>query len=321
MRLNNRPELIELVGHDQVMFGNEKDYIATRTAYKLNLSGPAISLNTACSSSLTAICQACQSLLTFQCDMAIAGGVSVTVPQTRGYHFQEGDIGSPDGHTRSFDARAEGTVFSNGLALVVLKRVDEALADGDQIYGVIKGFAINNDGADRVSFAAPGVDGQAEVIALAQALAGVEPDDVSYVEAHGTATPVGDPIEVAALTEVFRRGTSRKQFCAIGSVKTNVGHLDAASGAAGLIKTALALHHRADPRQPALHATESQVGFGEFSLLRESKLVPWPRDGQGTTLRGSEFFRDGRHERACDRRGSSASGHRPEPPGHNNCCC
>ena len=291
--IGNRPDLIDLVGSDQVMFGNEKDYIATRTAYKLNLRGPAISLNTACSSSLTAICQACQSLLMFQCDMAVAGGVSVTVPQSRGYHFQEGNIASPDGHTRTFDADAKGTAFSNGMALLVLKRVDEAINDGDQIYGVIKGFALNNDGADRVSFGAPGVDGQAEVISLAQEMAEADPDEISYVEAHGTATPVGDPIEVAALTEAFRRSTSRKQFCCIGSVKSNVGHLDAASGAAGLIKTALALHHGKIPANPHFTRPNPKLDLENSPFYVNTELQPWDRQGDRRRLAGVSSFGTG----------------------------
>jgi acyl transferase domain-containing protein len=241
--LHHRRDLVELAGQQQVMLGNEKDYIATRVAYKLNLKGPAVSLNTACSSSLVAVCQACQALLTYQCDMALAGGISVTVPQKRGYYYQEGNINSPDGHTRTFDEKAEGTVFSSGMGIVVLKRLEEALEDGDQIYAVIKAATLNNDGSQRVSFVAPGVDGQADVIALAHALAGINPETITYVEAHGTATPIGDPIELAALTKAFRARTQRKQFCAIGSVKSNIGHLDAASGVAGLIKTALALRH------------------------------------------------------------------------------
>ncbi len=249
--LHPRPDLRELVGPEQVMLGNERDYLATRVAYKLNLRGPALSLNTACSSSLVAVCQACQALLTFQCDLALAGGVSVTVPQRRGYFHQEGNIGSPDGHTRSFDAAAQGTAFGNGVTVVVLKRLAEALEDGDPVIAVIKGVALNNDGAQRVSFGAPGVEGQSEVISLAHAVAGVDADSIAYVEAHGTATPLGDPIEVAALTRAFRRTTARTAFCALGSVKSNIGHLDAAAGTAGLIKTALALQHRLLP--PTLH--------------------------------------------------------------------
>ena len=273
--LHGLPELRELVGSEQVMLGNEKDYLATRVAYKLNLMGPAISLNTACSSSLVAICQACQALLTYQCDLALAGGVSVTVPQRRGYFFQEGNIGSPDGHTRTFDEKAGGTVFSNGLSLVVLKRLSEAVADGDHIYAVIKGMAVNNDGSQRVSFGAPGVEGQSQVISLAQAVAGVEPESITYVEAHGTATPIGDPIEVAALTKAFRQGTQRKQFCGIGSIKSNIGHLDAAAGGAGLIKTALALKHHVLP--PSLHFVRSnpKIDLENSPFFVNASLREW----------------------------------------------
>lgn len=242
--LQPRPDLLELVGADQAMFGNEKDYLATRVAYKLGLKGPALNISTACSTSLVAVCQACQALLTYQCDMALAGGVSVTVPQQRGYYHDDGNIGSADGHTRTFDAQASGTVFSNGVAVVVLKRLEEAVNDGDRIYAVIKGAALNNDGSQRVSFGAPGVEGQSRVVAMAHALAGVEPETITCVEAHGTATPLGDPIEVTALTKAFRLGTDAKQFCALGSLKSNIGHLDAAAGVTGLIKTALSLHHK-----------------------------------------------------------------------------
>jgi acyl transferase domain-containing protein len=206
-----RPDLIESVGALQTMMGNEKDYLATRVSYKLNLKGPSLSVYTACSTSLVAVCQACHALLGYQCDMALAGGVSVTFPQRRGYRYEEGGILSPDGHCRTFDARARGTIFSSGLGVVVLKRLADALDDGDTIHAVIRGAALNNDGASKVSFTAPSVDGHAEVIALAQALAGVEADTISYVEAHGTATPLGDPIEIAGLTQAFRAaGTDRK---------------------------------------------------------------------------------------------------------------
>ncbi|MDP9147111.1 MAG: aminotransferase class III-fold pyridoxal phosphate-dependent enzyme, partial [Acidobacteriota bacterium] len=245
--LEPRPELMELVGSDLITYGNDKDYLTPRVAYKLGLKGPALNVSTACSTSLVAVGQACQSLLTFQCDVALAGGVSVRVPQQRGYYYDEGNIGSPDGHTRTFDAKAEGTVFSNGVGVVVLKRLEDAIKDGDQIYAVIKGIGLNNDGSQRVSFGAPGVEGQSEAIAMAHALAGVDPETITYVEAHGTATPLGDPIEVAGLTKAFRMGTQAKQYCAIGSVKTNIGHLDVAAGAAGLIKTALSLHNKIIP--------------------------------------------------------------------------
>src|SRR5437867_1597286 len=245
--LSKRPDVVEMVGSDLVMFGNERDYLATRVAYTFDLKGPAVNVSTACSTSLVAVCQACQSLLTYQCDMALAGATSVRVPQKRGYYYQEGNIRSPDGHTRTFDAHAAGTVSANGVGVVVLKRLADAVTDGDHIYAVIKGAALNNDGSQRVSVSAPGVEGQAEVIAMAHALAGVDPETITYVEAHGTATPLGDPIEVAGLTRAFRLGTQAKQYCALGSVKTNVGHLDVAAGAAGLIKTALSLHHRILP--------------------------------------------------------------------------
>jgi len=252
--LQQRPDLLELVGSDLVMLGNEKDYLTTRVAYKLGLTGPALNVSTACSTSLVAVCQACQFLLTHQCDMALAGGASVRVPQKSGYYFDEGNIGSSDGHTRTFDAQASGTAFSNGVGVVVLKRLEDAVNDGDRIYAVIKGAALNNDGSQRVSFGAPGVEGQSAVIAMAHALAGVDPDTISCVEAHGTATPLGDPIEVAGLTKAFRLGTQARQFCALGSVKTNVGHLDAAAGVTGLIKMALALQNKIIPA--SLHFTK-----------------------------------------------------------------
>lgn len=252
--LAGRPDLIELVGSDLVMFGNEKDYLTTRVAYKLGLKGPALNVCTACSTSLVAVAQACQSLVTYQCDMALAGGVSVKVPQKSGYFHDEGNIGSADGHTRTFDSQSSGTAFSNGVAVVVLKRMEDAMKDGDQVYAVIKSAALNNDGSQRVSFGAPGVEGQSEVIATAHALAEVEPESITYVEAHGTATPLGDPIEVAALTKAFRLATDAKQFCGIGSVKSNIGHLDAAAGVAGLIKVALSLTHKVLPA--SLHFTK-----------------------------------------------------------------
>ena len=253
--LHRRTDLIELVGSDLVMFGNEKDYVTTRVAYKLGLKGPAVNVSTACSTSLVAVSQACQSLLTYQCDVALAGGASIKVPQKSGYFHDEGNIGSADGHTRSFDSHASGTAFSNGVGVVVLKRLDEAVNDGDQIFAVIKGAALNNDGSQRVSFGAPGVEGQSDVIALAHALAGIGPETITCVEAHGTATPLGDPIEVAALTKAFRLETEAKQFCALGSVKSNVGHMDVAAGVTGLIKMALSLYHKMIP--PSLHFSKA----------------------------------------------------------------
>ncbi len=260
---------MELVGSDLVTYGNDKDYLTTRVAYKLGLKGPALNVATACSTALVAVGQSCQALLTYQCDVALAGGVSVRVPQQRGYYYDEGNIGSPDGHTRTFDARGEGTIFSNGVGVVVLKRLEEAVKDGDQIFAVIKGVGLNNDGSQRVSFGAPGVEGQSEAIAMAHALAGFDAETISYVEAHGTATPLGDPIEIAGLTKAFRMGTDAKQFCAIGSVKTNIGHLDVAAGAAGLIKDSFGAAQQKNSRQSPFHQAESQVGHREFAVLCE----------------------------------------------------
>ncbi|AFY89108.1 type I polyketide synthase [Chroococcidiopsis thermalis] len=235
----------------KVLIANDKDYLATRTSYKLNLTGPSINVQTACSTSLVAIGLACQSLLDYQCDIALAGGVSIKVPQKSGYWYEEGGILSPDGHCRAFDAKARGTVGGNGVGVVVLKRLAEAIADGDYIHAVIKGAAINNDGAAKVGYTAPSVDGQAEAIAEALAMAGVEPETIGYVEAHGTGTSLGDPIEIAALKKVFHASTQKQGYCAIGSLKTNVGHMNAAAGVGSLIKTVLALQHKLLP--PSLH--------------------------------------------------------------------
>ena len=271
-------EVRQQAGPELVMIGNEKDYLATRVAYKLNLRGPAINVYTACSTSLVAICQAVSGLQSFQCDVALAGGVSVKFPQERGYLYQEGGILSPDGHCRSFDEQAQGTVFSNGLGVVVLKRAEDAVRDGDRIYAIIKGAALNNDGADKVSFTAPSVGGHAEVISLAQALGGIEPDTIDYIEAHGTATPIGDPIEIAGLTEAFRAGgCTRTNFCALGSVKSNFGHMDAAAGVVGLIKTALSLYHRTIPA--SLHFTKPNpaLGLEESPFYVNTKTSEWKR--------------------------------------------
>ena len=246
-----RPEVIGTVGRLQVLFGNDKDYLATFAAYKLGLTGPSIAVQTACSSALVSVHLACESLLHFESDMVIAGGVSVHLPYKSGYTYLEGGLLSPDGRCRSFDARAAGTVFGSGVGVVVLRRLEDALESGDHIHAVIRGSAVNNDGALKLSFSAPGEDGQAAVITEAMEVAGVESEDISYVEAHGSGTALGDPIEVAALTRAFRQGTENTGFCALGSVKSNFGHLEAAAGIAGLIKTVLALENRTIP--PSLH--------------------------------------------------------------------
>jgi len=264
------------VGAHPSMLGNDKDFVATRIAYKLNLRGPSIAVQSACSTSLVAVCQACQNLLTFQCDIALAGGVSVTFPQKRGYVAEEGSLASGDGRCRPFDSAAGGTVFGDGVGLVVLKRADEAMRDGDHIHAVIRGFAVNNDGSTKVSYMAPSVDGQAEVVAAAQALAGIDVATIRYLEAHGTGTSLGDPIEVAALTKAFRAGTSERQFCALGAVKGNIGHLESASGVAGLLKAIMVLEHGEIP--PTLHfsAPNPRIDFAASPFYVCSKLQEWP---------------------------------------------
>ena len=266
------------VGGYPTMLGNDKDFMPTRVSYKLNLRGPSMTVQSACSTSLVAVCQACTSLLTYQCDMALAGGVSITFPQKRDYQYQEEGLASADGTCRTFDADACGTVFGHGVAVVLLKRLGDAIADGDPILAVIKGFAVNNDGCDKIGYAAPSVNAQAEVTAMAQAAAGIHPDTVSYVEAHGTATPLGDPIEVAALTSAFRRGgTSRNQYCALGTGKTHIGHLDVAAGATGLIKTVLQLQHEFIP--PLLHfkSPNPKIDFSNSPFFPVSTPMEWKR--------------------------------------------
>jgi len=276
--VSTRPDLVEMVGEFQVMLANEKDYITTRVANKLNLTGPAVSVHTACSTSLVAIAQAFFALRTGQCRMALAGGASVTCPPKSGYLYNEGSMLSPDGHTRSFDAKAKGTVFSDGATVVLLKRLSDAIADGDTIYAVLRGAAINNDGGAKASFTAPSVDGQAAVIEAALASAGVEARSISYIETHGTATPMGDPIEVEGLARAFAAHTADTGFCTIGSLKSNVGHMVTAAGAAGLIKTALALHCEAIPASLHYEAPNPAIDFDATPFRVNSRLRPWPRE-------------------------------------------
>ena len=275
--VRHRPDLIDKIGEFQVMLGNEKDYVATRVAHRLNLTGPAISVNTACSTSLVAIAQALVFLRARQCDMALAGGVSIQCPPNSGHLYQEGSMLSPDAQTRSFDANAAGTSFNDGAAVLLLKRYSDAVADGDTVYALIREVAVNNDGRDKASFTAPSVDGQAAVIAAAHDAAGIDPRSISYVEAHGTATPLGDPIEVAALTQAFRRGTGDRAFCRIGSVKSNVGHLVIAAGAAGVIKTALALSEERLPPTINFDSPNPQIDFAASPFVVCDQLTPWPR--------------------------------------------
>jgi amino acid adenylation domain-containing protein len=270
-----RSDLADSVSLFQVLFGNDKDFLSTRVSYKLNLKGPSINVQTACSSSLVAIQLACQSLNVYQCDMAVAGGAALHDPLQEGYLHQTDGILSPDGHCRAFDADGRGTVMSSGAGVVVLKRLKDALEQRDRIHAVIRGCAVNNDGARKVGYAAPGAEGQAEVIIEAHALAGIDPDSIGYVEAHGTGTHLGDPIEVAALQQAFRQGTSKTGFCALGSVKTNVGHLDTAAGVAGLIKAVLAVREGKIP--PTLHfrAPNPQIDFAKSPFFVNADLRNW----------------------------------------------
>ncbi len=274
--LSGRSEILDRFGEFQTHLVNDRDYLPTKASYKLNLKGPSISISTACSTSLVAIIQAYHGLLNQQCDVALAGGVSIMPPQNTGYLYQEGSIFTPDGHCRPFDANAQGTSFNNGAGIVVLKRLAEAIADGDKVYAVIKGVGINNDGSDKVSFTAPSISGQVGAILQAQQTAGVDPASISYIEAHGTATPIGDPIEVEALTQAFRTKTAAKQFCGIGSIKSNLGHLTAAAGVAGFIKTVLALYHRQIPPSINFDRPNPYIDFANSPFYVNSQLRDWP---------------------------------------------
>ncbi|NEX46817.1 type I polyketide synthase [Pseudotabrizicola algicola] len=255
--------------------GNDKDFLATRVSHILDLKGPSINVQTACSTSLVAVHYAAQALLNGECDMALAGGVTIELPHARGYLYTEGEILSPDGHCHAFDHRAQGTVFGSGAGCVVLRRAADAVRDGDHIWAIIKGSAVNNDGAAKAGYLAPSVDGQARCIAEAQAVAGVSADTVTYVECHGTGTYLGDPIEVAALTAAFRETTDAVGHCRIGSVKTNIGHLDTAAGVASLIKVALALHHRELPPSLGYEAPNPAIDFETSPFRVNDRLSPW----------------------------------------------
>jgi acyl transferase domain-containing protein/acyl carrier protein len=261
------------------LIANDKDFLSTRISYKLNLRGPSITVQTACSTSLVAIHLACQSLLWGESDMALSGAVSVKVPHKVGYLSDGGGILSPDGHVRAFDANANGTVFGSGAGIVVLKRLSDAVADGDTIHAVIKGSAVNNDGSEKAGYTAPSVNRQAEVVIEALSAAGVTAETIGYLEAHGSGTPVGDPIEIAALTKAFQHSTQRRGFCAIGSVKANVGHLDAAAGLAAVIKTVMILKHHRIP--PSLHFSQSnpEIDFQGTPFYVNARLAEWRSDG------------------------------------------
>ena len=280
--LLSNPDLVDEVGMFLLRHtGNDKDFLVTRASYLLDLQGPAVNVQTACSTSLVATHLAVQHLLSGECDMALAGGVTIEIPHGRGYQFEPGEILSPDGHCRAFDQQAAGTVFGSGAGVVVLRRLADALADGDHVYALIRGSAVNNDGARKVGYLAPSVDGQASCIAEALAVADVPSSTVHYVECHGTGTAMGDPIEVAALTQAFTRPADGQPYCRIGSVKTNIGHLDTAAGVASLIKATLALQHRAIP--PSLHfeRPNRNIDFAGSPFEVNARLRTWEEpDGE-----------------------------------------
>ncbi len=274
--LQSLPDPSDPTSAFEQLIGREKDFLATRVAHRLNLKGPALTLQTACSTSLVAIHQAIQSLLSYESTVCLAGGVTLSFRTNGGYLYQEGMILSPDGRCRAFDANASGTSLGQGCGVVVLKRLAEAVADGNHILAVVRGSAVNNDGADKIGYTAPSESGQAEVITMAHQLAEVESDTIGYIEAHGTGTKLGDPIEIAALSRAFAPGTQRRQYCAIGSVKTNFGHTDTAAGVTGFMKAVLSLYHK--KLLPNLHFQEANpaIGFDETPFYVSDKLQDWP---------------------------------------------
>ncbi|WP_419194452.1 HAD-IIIC family phosphatase [Novipirellula herctigrandis] len=283
--LASNPKLLESLansfhGGDLLTeLGNDKDYLATRVSFLLNLRGPSMTVQTACSTSLVAVVQACQALQLYQCEMALAGGSTLKLPQKRGYLYSDGGMVSPDGVCRTFDADARGTVFGEGVGAVLLKRVEDAVADGDPIYGVIRGWGINNDGHSKMGYTAPSVEGQSEAIRMAHRKAGISADSISYVEAHGTGTALGDPIEVASLTKAFRETTDRNQYCAIGSLKTNIGHLDVAAGVTGIIKICQSMHHGKIPASLNFNRPNPNIDFESTPFYVATKQQEWKSNG------------------------------------------
>jgi phthiocerol/phenolphthiocerol synthesis type-I polyketide synthase E len=287
--LYSRKELLAELGELVIRHANDKDYLTTRASYLLNLKGPSVSVQTSCSTGLVSVHLACQSLLNGECDMALAGASCIRVPERQGYQYQAGGILSRDGHCRAFDAGASGTVFGNGVGMVVLKRLSDAIADRDHIRAVIRSSAVNNDGSDKVGFTAPSFNGQASVIAEALSLAEVQPDQIGYIETHGTGTLLGDPIEIAALRSVYDSSTRSRQVCPIASVKTNIGHLGTAAGVAGLIKTVLCLENRQIPPSLNFSAPNPEIDFASGPFLVNTELRDWPRDGSPRLAALSSF--------------------------------
>ncbi|MFT6372934.1 MAG: acyl transferase domain-containing protein, partial [Gammaproteobacteria bacterium] len=278
--LRTNPQLIEDMGEFLVRHtGNDMNFLATRLSYELDLRGPSINVQTACSSALVSVHMAVQSLLSGECDMAIAGGSTVLLPQNRGYIYRDGEILSPDGHCRPFDSKSAGTVFGSGAGAVVLRRLADAVDDGDTIYGVVRGTAINNDGAQKVGFLAPGVEGQAGAVAEALAISDTPAEEVSYIETHGTGTQVGDPIEFEALNQVYRKETDKRDYCRIGSVKSNIGHLGEAAGAASIIKVLLALQHKQIPASLNFESPNVQLDMKDSPFLINDRLHDWDEEG------------------------------------------
>jgi amino acid adenylation domain-containing protein len=288
--LSRRPDIVDATGDFMVRLVNEKDFLTSRVSYRLGLRGPALAINTACSTSLVTVAEAVTALRRGDCDVAVAGGSQITVPVRSGHLYQEGSMLSRDGRCRPFDAESTGTLFSDGVGVVVLKRLEDALRDRDTIECVIRGVGTNNDGAAKVSFSAPSVPGQADAIARALADAGVDARDVSYVEAHGTATPMGDPIEVAALTSAYRRFTADVGFCGIGSVKSNFGHTVSAAGVAGLIKVAQALRHRVLPKSLHFERANPALELDKTPFHVVSETTPWVTAGGRPRIAGVSSF-------------------------------
>lgn len=308
--LDSRDDLgvttLDSLGGFQLMIGSDKDYLPTQAAYRLNLRGPAVNVQTACSTTLVTIHLAVRSLLDGECDICLAGGASIKVPQQAGHLYQDGMIVSPDGHCRAFDARAQGTIFGSGIGIVALKRAKDAIADGDHIYAIVKGTAINNDGATKVGYMSPSGDGQASVAAEALAVANVSPSAISYIEAHGTGTELGDPIEIAGLNQAFRSESIRPHTVAIGSVKTNIGHMQIVSGAAGFIKTALALYHAQIPASLHYERPNPSIDFDSTPFFVNTTLTDWTVPDGATRLAGVNSLGIG---------GSNAHVILEEPPG------
>lgn len=279
MDIANNKEENKWLNEMQVLMGNDKDFLATQVSYKLGLTGPSMTVQSGCSTSLLAIALATQGLNNYQCDIALAGGVRLGIPQKTGYLYKEGSILSPDGHCRPFDEAANGTVGGSGLGIVVLKRLEDALKDKDHIYAVIKGTAINNDGNNKIGYTAPSIDGQADAIYEALQVAGIKADEIGYIETHGTGTNLGDPIEFSALNKVFQRETSKRNFCALGSVKANIGHLDAAAGVTGVIKTALMLMHKVIPPMTNFNKPNPKLDIENSAFYIPKNASEWVTDG------------------------------------------